>query len=274
MPTPALAFLPSAARSTPCEPRKSIPGVACGSSPVLRARPAWHRTDAKALLAGGMLWGLGAAAASTSSGSRRKRCDCSVRKASSSADECSAKDYIMREELLVFSVPNNKYCSDAIRALKKEGYNPTIVECETGTPMRLEIGGIFGTMHLPKVFIKGNFVGSCNDGGMGGVLPNLENGKIQELMSGKANNSIAGFYNDFSALIEENLEGEIKIYMKGRSKQHLTKAEGQRKETKGDTVTGEVEFEDEKQTFTFEFDGTNLKWSNETTWVKTPYTPK
>ena len=34
-----------------------------------------------------------------------------------------------------------------------------------------------------QVWIKGNFIGGCNDGGMGGVVPLLKSGKIQEIMA-------------------------------------------------------------------------------------------
>lgn len=39
-----------------------------------------------------------------------------------------------------------------------------------------------GQTSVPQVFVKGQFIGGCNDGGMGGTLPLLANGTIKQLM--------------------------------------------------------------------------------------------
>jgi len=35
---------------------------------------------------------------------------------------------------------------------------------------------------VPQTFVKGQFVDGCNDGGLGGTVPLLKSGKLQEML--------------------------------------------------------------------------------------------
>ncbi|CAJ1346410.1 unnamed protein product [Effrenium voratum] len=95
----------------------------------------------------------------------------------------SVDEYIKEHDIVAFITPTCPFCQAAVAALKESGYPPFIVEVQPGSALRSEVAEKTGSTSVPKVWVKGNFVGGCNDGGMGGVKPLLKSGKIQELMS-------------------------------------------------------------------------------------------
>eukprot|EP00427_Karlodinium_veneficum_P017250 CAMPEP_0169129018 /NCGR_PEP_ID=MMETSP1015-20121227/36896_1 /TAXON_ID=342587 /ORGANISM="Karlodinium micrum, Strain CCMP2283" /LENGTH=113 /DNA_ID=CAMNT_0009192997 /DNA_START=267 /DNA_END=608 /DNA_ORIENTATION=+ len=90
---------------------------------------------------------------------------------------------IQANEIVIFSSHACPYCRIAIAAMREAGYEPSIVK--VGYTQRQALAARYGSTSVPKVFVKGHFVGGCNDGGMGGVLPMLENGKFAELSQGE-----------------------------------------------------------------------------------------
>ena len=42
--------------------------------------------------------------------------------------------------------------------------------------------GITDVATVPQVFIGGEYVGGCNDGGLGGVVPLSKSGKLSEML--------------------------------------------------------------------------------------------
>mmetsp|Transcript_9578 Transcript_9578/g.19281 ORF Transcript_9578/g.19281 Transcript_9578/m.19281 type:complete len:97 (-) Transcript_9578:135-425(-) len=92
----------------------------------------------------------------------------------------SIEDTIAQNDMVVFSSSTCPFCSKALGALKESGYEPLVIEADGD--QRKELAAKCGSTSVPKVFVKGNFIGGCNDGGMGGTLPLLQNGKIKELM--------------------------------------------------------------------------------------------
>merc|ERR1712008_429543 len=95
---------------------------------------------------------------------------------------CSVDEYIEDNDMVAFVTGPCPFCRQAMRALEDAGYRPTRVECPKGSKIRKELEKNTGSSSVPKVYVKGNFIGGCNDGGMGGVMANLSNGKIAELM--------------------------------------------------------------------------------------------
>mmetsp|Transcript_71237 Transcript_71237/g.159479 ORF Transcript_71237/g.159479 Transcript_71237/m.159479 type:complete len:97 (+) Transcript_71237:99-389(+) len=93
----------------------------------------------------------------------------------------SIDETIATNDMVVFSSSTCPFCVKALGALKHAGFEPLVVEADGN--QRKELAEKYGSTSVPKVFVKGNFVGGCNDGGMGGALPLLANGKIKELMS-------------------------------------------------------------------------------------------
>lgn len=97
------------------------------------------------------------------------------------ADEAAVEKHICDNDVLVFASTGCPFCAEAIQALTAAGYSPAVVE--VGSAQKRVLADKFGSKSVPKVFVKGNFIGGCNDGGMGGTMPLLKNGKIAELMA-------------------------------------------------------------------------------------------
>jgi len=53
---------------------------------------------------------------------------------------------------------------------------------EGGYALRAELAGITGRTSVPALFVGGQFVGGCNDGGMGGVLPLDKDGRLKRML--------------------------------------------------------------------------------------------
>mmetsp|Transcript_79951 Transcript_79951/g.126122 ORF Transcript_79951/g.126122 Transcript_79951/m.126122 type:complete len:115 (-) Transcript_79951:31-375(-) len=108
----------------------------------------------------------------------RAQCNDGERRQTSA--EAVIEKYVSENELIVFASSGCPFCSQAISALQAAGFSPTVVEVSPDE--RRALAEKCGSRSVPKVFAKGNFIGGCNDGGMGGVLPLLKNGKLKELM--------------------------------------------------------------------------------------------
>lgn len=50
----------------------------------------------------------------------------------------------------------------------------------SGGAMKVELMKITGQSSVPQVFIGGEFIGGCNDGGLGGVKPLKASGQLEE----------------------------------------------------------------------------------------------
>lgn len=55
-------------------------------------------------------------------------------------------------------------------------------EVEDGKGLRVELAEKIGRTSVPAVFVKGEFVGGCNDGGMGGVLTLDRAGELKPML--------------------------------------------------------------------------------------------
>ena len=51
-----------------------------------------------------------------------------------------------------------------------------------GYPLRAELAEKTGRTSVPALYVGGNFVGGCNDGGMGGVLTLDKSGELKPLL--------------------------------------------------------------------------------------------
>ena len=61
----------------------------------------------------------------------------------------------------------------------------TVVDLDVedgGMATKAELIGITGQTSVPQVFIGGEFIGGCNDGGIGGVMPLKESGKLEDML--------------------------------------------------------------------------------------------
>mmetsp|Transcript_27945 Transcript_27945/g.76279 ORF Transcript_27945/g.76279 Transcript_27945/m.76279 type:complete len:128 (-) Transcript_27945:773-1156(-) len=92
---------------------------------------------------------------------------------------------IQRKPCVMYSLTTCPFCAKAKAQLSGMGTVYTIVELdeeEEGMAMKAELAEITGQTSVPQVFAGGQFIGGCNDGGMGGVLPLAQSGKLQEIL--------------------------------------------------------------------------------------------
>jgi|Transcript_22442 glutaredoxin 3 len=87
---------------------------------------------------------------------------------------------IASADIVVFSSSWCPFCQKALAALKGAGFEPKVVEVDAS--IKSALSQKTGQSSVPQTFVKGNFIGGCNDGGMGGTLPLLKSGKIAELL--------------------------------------------------------------------------------------------
>lgn len=87
---------------------------------------------------------------------------------------------INKADLVVFSGSWCPYCKRAIAAIDAAGYTPEVIEITD--ELKMALSQKTGQTSVPQVFIRGQFIGGCNDGGLGGVVPLLNSGKFQQLM--------------------------------------------------------------------------------------------
>lgn len=80
------------------------------------------------------------------------------------------------------------FCVKARQALDARGikYDDVMIDkLPDGKFLRVEMGKRFGQTSVPAIWINEDFVGGCNNGGMGGLMPLMANGKLDELLKFK-----------------------------------------------------------------------------------------
>ena len=95
-----------------------------------------------------------------------------------SYDEAEVKGLIERQikmkPCIMYSMSTCPFCSKAKEAITSMGSLYTVVELDeedNGMAIKAELAVITGQTSVPQVFIGGEFIGGCNDGGIGGVMP-------------------------------------------------------------------------------------------------------
>ncbi len=106
-----------------------------------------------------------------------------------SYDEAEVKAKVERmikmKPALMFATTTCPFCEKARKEIRSMGAVMSefdFDEEEDGMAVKAELIGITGQTSVPQVFIGGEFVGGCNDGGMGGVVPLKNSGKLEELL--------------------------------------------------------------------------------------------
>jgi glutaredoxin len=92
---------------------------------------------------------------------------------------------IKRKPCVMYSLSTCPFCAKAKDQLSSMGTVYTVVELdeqEDGMAMKAELAGITGQTSCPQVFAGGQFLGGCNDGGMGGILPLAKSGKLEDIL--------------------------------------------------------------------------------------------
>jgi glutaredoxin len=81
---------------------------------------------------------------------------------SGSTDTRSVQSIVSSSDIVVFQSSGCPYCSSAIGKLEKAGYTPTVIEASS--EQRQELSSSTGSSSVPSVWLKGKYVGGCNDG--------------------------------------------------------------------------------------------------------------
>ena len=94
---------------------------------------------------------------------------------------------IAKDDVVIFSYGGCPYCRRVTRALDAAGvgYNEVDYDdCDDGEAVRAEIRATHKQRSVPAVFVKGKFVGGCNDGGKenGGLTALNNSGALVDML--------------------------------------------------------------------------------------------
>lgn len=69
-----------------------------------------------------------------------------------------------------------------------DGYGATysvveLNEIDGGYALRAELAELNGRTSVPALYVGGEFVGGCNDGGLGGVMTLDRQGKLKQMLT-------------------------------------------------------------------------------------------
>ena len=82
-------------------------------------------------------------------------------------------------DVVMFALPSCPFCKRAEAALRKEQIE--FAQLPIG-PFKQALKARTGKGSAPSVWIHGEFVGGCNDGGLGGVVPLEQRGQLRPLL--------------------------------------------------------------------------------------------
>lgn len=90
-----------------------------------------------------------------------------------------------QNDIVVFQSSGCPYCSEAIDKLNSAGYKPNLVEADH--EQRNELRSLTSSGSVPSIWIKGKYVGGCNDGPEPwmGISKIIRNNMMEELLNGK-----------------------------------------------------------------------------------------
>ncbi len=89
----------------------------------------------------------------------------------------------------MFSSASCRYCARAINTLISDGYNePMLKVIEASSMQRKTLLEMTGVSTVPSIWIRGVYVGGCNDGPLAwmGLMKLRENGDLQKLLNGES----------------------------------------------------------------------------------------
>ena len=96
------------------------------------------------------------------------------------AASASAADVNMEAMVVEAQLMARLNGKQAKAALKEAGIE--FKDVEVTDAQKAELKALTGKTSVPQVFVKGQFIGGCNDGGLGGTVPLLKSGKLQEML--------------------------------------------------------------------------------------------
>jgi glutaredoxin 3 len=95
----------------------------------------------------------------------------------------SIQTEISSSPIVLFQSSGCPYCAQAISALKATGREFKVIEASSS--QRNELKGLTGVTSVPSVWVKGKFVGGCNDGPESwmGIKKLIANNKLDDLLA-------------------------------------------------------------------------------------------
>mmetsp|Transcript_14453 Transcript_14453/g.21297 ORF Transcript_14453/g.21297 Transcript_14453/m.21297 type:complete len:187 (-) Transcript_14453:167-727(-) len=94
------------------------------------------------------------------------------------------QNLIKTEAVVVFSSSTCPFCDTVKETLKSKKVPYKVIELDERPDMRAEMASLIdGRASVPVVFISGDFIGGCNDGGKGGIVPLNESGELDVLLA-------------------------------------------------------------------------------------------
>ena len=104
-----------------------------------------------------------------------------------SYDEAEVKARVQRQikmkPCIMFAKSTCPFCTTARETIEATGAMFSCIEMDLeddGMATKAELIGITGVGTVPQVFIGGEFIGGCNDGGLGGVVPLSKSGDLEQ----------------------------------------------------------------------------------------------
>ena len=92
------------------------------------------------------------------------------------------KDIVCSNDIVVFADPSCGYCYNAQNLLGKAGFNFITVNATPGQRQRLQT--LTGSGSVPNVWVKGKYIGGCNDGPKSwmGVKKMIDSGLLKKFL--------------------------------------------------------------------------------------------
>ena len=86
-------------------------------------------------------------------------------------------------DIVVFQDPGCPYCIEAVKVLKGNGQSPKVIDVSYDD--RQILRGITKSGTVPQIFIKGKYVGGCNDGPESwmGIKKIINSGKLGDYLN-------------------------------------------------------------------------------------------
>jgi glutaredoxin 3 len=97
-------------------------------------------------------------------------------------DKDAANEAIKLADLVLVVKPGCPFCKDAFESLQSSGFNPRVIEATRSQKRGLM--QLTGKTSLPSCWVKGTYVGGCNDGPEEGkgVKPMIANGDLKKML--------------------------------------------------------------------------------------------
>jgi len=104
------------------------------------------------------------------------------------AVQATIDSFVADNEIAMFSFTTCPFCRRAKDALDERGFKYAAIELDElegnqGNEIRAELGRKTKRTSVPSIFVKGSYIGGCNDGP--GLLPLLESGEFDKLLLAK-----------------------------------------------------------------------------------------